>query len=191
MTSEGTCRGATAVEVVGVLPPPPDLLRDVTRVLSERITMPCRIGEEPRIDVPYLSGRAQIDADGLLDRLEGLDSGTPRIVLGLTREDMGHPIFTHFFGRARHHGRAVLVSMARLAPTFYGLPDDRDLIVRRTVLEALHELGHAAGLAHCEDWGCIMRFASNVEGIDNRGTTLCDACRITVPPGCEALTPRV
>jgi archaemetzincin len=89
---------------------------------------------------------------------------------------MGSPIFTHFFGRSRRGGHALVVSLARLTPAFYGLPADRALTLRRATFEIVHELGHVAGLGHCADPRCLMHFAPTVDGIDNRGTTFCGDC---------------
>ena len=51
--------------------------------------------------------------------------------LGLTEQDLAIPIFTFVFGRARSGGWAAVVSLARLDPTFYGLPSDEDELIRR------------------------------------------------------------
>jgi archaemetzincin len=156
--------------------------------VSRRVAVPCRlVPGPPHLEPPYLPGRKQVDADGLLARLEAQELPAGRVAVGLTMLDLGNPIFTFFFGRARQHGRAALVSLARLDPSFYGLPKDDDLIHRRTELEILHELGHVAGLHHCRDFACIMRFASTVEAIDNRGEALCPTCRQTLPQSARDL----
>ena len=104
-------------------------------------------------------------------------------LVGLTALDLGNPIFTFFFGRARLNGRSAIVSLARLDPRFYGLPEDPRLMVRRAVNEVLHELGHNAGLQHCNDQGCLMRVAATVEAIDIRGASYCLACSERLPRG--------
>ena len=156
---------------------PRDVLRDLVARLSARLGLPCRLGSrrEP-IPLPILAGRGQGDADRLLGEIESLAGAPGEILVGVTAADIGHPVFTHFFGRARRHGRGAVVSLARLCPTFYGLPADRGLLVRRAMLEVVHELGHIAGLRHCDDYGCIMRFAPTVEAIDVRGTGFCASC---------------
>lgn len=181
MTDEAGRRRLEAVEVLEVAPPPRRLVDDVTSRLAARLSVPCRVGPCPAIEIPHLVGRAQADADRLLERLEALERPGGTVAVGLTAEDIGHPIFTHFFGRARHDGRAVLVSVARLDPGFYGLPDDHGLTAHRAALEALHELGHVAGLPHCDDWDCLMRFAPSVDAIDNRGEAFCDTCLRSLP----------
>ena len=177
------------VEILEVAPPAPAFVEEVRAELARRLGVPCRVGARPDVAIPHLTGRDQVDADRLLERLEQLDGPPGRVVVGLTKQDIGHPIFTHFFGRARHFGAAVLVSAARLVPTFYGLPEDAAVAVRRTVLEVLHELGHVAGLGHCEDWSCLMRYAATVDGIDNRGEGFCADCKEAIPDGYLGLDP--
>lgn len=156
---------------------PPDLVRELAERVSRRVSVPCevRAGTRP-IVIPMLEGRAQADADGLLAAVEALATLPDAVLVGVTAADIGHPVFTHFFGRARHGGRGAIVSLARLGPDFYGLPADRDALLRRATLEVLHELGHVAGLRHCADPACIMRFAPTVEAIDLRGARPCAAC---------------
>jgi archaemetzincin len=157
--------------------------------LSRSVRVPCRLlPPDPRLALPRLPGRSQVDADGLLRLLEGLPREPGAVLVGLTDADIGHPIFTFFFGRARLGGGALLVSLARLDPTFYGLPADPALTVRRAIREVLHELGHVVGLRHCERPDCLMRFAGDAEAIDVRGGRFCDACRAHLPETLVAST---
>jgi len=160
-----------------------DRLRAVVARLSAWLALPCRLVDDAGRfrDLPTVPGRSQVDADGLLRLVEERAEPDGPVLVGLTDRDMGNGIFTFFFGRARHLGHAAVVSLARLTPTYYGLPDDPDLTIRRAALEVLHELGHVAGLEHCRDHGCIMHFASSVESLDNRGVTFCRLCLEALP----------
>lgn len=159
---------------------PIDLARALVMRLSRRIGVACRLDSVALpVEIPILKGREQADADQLLDRVEA-QAGPGEVIVALTHLDIGHPIFTHFFGRARHHGHGALVSVARLAPEFYGLPGDHEILRRRTLLEIVHELGHVAGLLHCDDNRCLMHFAPTVEAIDNRGANFCADCTASV-----------
>ena len=173
---------------VGALPA--GLLQGIVAHVSGVLPLPCRM-ERPAVaeewEFPLLEGRNQTDADRLLARLEQRAAEPGVILCGITAQDIGSPIFAYYFGRARLGGRAALVSVARLAPRFYGLPDDTDLTLRRAAHDVLHELGHIGGLRHCEDYGCVMRFAPTVDAIDARGATFCAACAAAMP---EPLRPR-
>lgn len=162
---------------------PPELAQGLLERVSRDVALPCRwLVGEPAPAARSLEGRAQADADALLADLEER-AGGGRVLVGVTDLDLGHPIFTFFFGRARLHGTAALVSLARLAPAFYGLPDDPRVTIRRAAREVIHELGHVAGLKHCDRYDCIMHFANDVGAIDLRGAGFCDACVRALPPG--------
>ncbi len=186
MEPERDLNPIAVIDVLEIAPPARRLVKEVMAGLSRRVAVPCRLRSldslHARIEIPHIPGRNQADADRLLARLEELPTEPGRVWVGLTGKDIGNPIFTHFFGRARHGGSAAIVSAARLTPVFYGLADDVDLTAHRTTLEMLHEIGHVAGLGHCEDYGCVMRFAPSVEQIDNRGQTFCDVCSEGLPP---------
>jgi len=163
----------------------PNELELLLAALSVRTGLACRPAEigslAPLAPVP---GRAQVDADRLLSRLEAraADLGATPLV-GVTGRDIGLALFTFVFGRARVGGHAALVSTARLRPEHYGLPEDPALVARRTAGEVLHELGHLAGRVHCERPDCVMRFAASVEAADLRGDRFCPACASSLPPG--------
>jgi archaemetzincin len=182
MSSAGT---VAALHLVSIGSGPPGLAALAAR-LSRRLAIPCRVASDGAAigELPSLAGRGQLDADGLLARLEALASDAS-VVVGLTAQDVGIPIFTFVFGRARAGGRAALVSTARLDPSFYGLAPDPDLVLRRSVDEVLHELGHVAGLRHCEEAACLMRFAGSVEKADLRGSAFCAGCAARLPPWLE------
>ena len=157
---------------------------DVAARLSRRLSAGCRlVADLPAPPPVRLPDRDQVDADALLARLEARPTAEAAILVGLTTLDIAVPVFTFVFGRARQGARAVLVCLARLDPAFYGLPADPDLLLQRATLEVLHELGHAASLAHCPDASCLMSFAGSVERVDARGSSFCEACHERLPHG--------
>jgi len=176
MTADELPSPFESLRVTPIGPYPEPLLRDVVAALSRVVRVPCRIANPPEpITLPLLPGRDQADADRTLELLEARARPGEALV-GITRKDIGHPIFTHFFGRARHYGHALLVSTARLDPVAYAMPPDRALLLRRALRELLHELGHLGGLLHCDDPACLMNFSATVEGIDIRGDRFCASC---------------
>lgn len=180
MEPEAPGRALTAVDLHPLGGLSADRARAIASRLSRRIDAPCRIAERTTWPAPLLPGREQGDADAVLAALESRAS-PEALSLGVTAEDLAIPIFTFVFGRARSGGRAALISLARLDPVFYGLPADEDLLVRRAVFEALHELGHVARLGHCEQASCLMRFAGSVEKADLRGAEFCAECARVLP----------
>jgi archaemetzincin len=174
-----------SIQLVKIGPFPEGLAEDLAARLSRRVPAPCQVRASPLdVEVPWLPDRQeQVDADALLRRLEAEPVDDGAILVGVTSLDLAVPIFTFVFGRARHDGRAALVSLARLRPEFYGLPADAALTARRTVAEILHELGHVGGLRHCDDGSCLLRFAASVETVDLRGSSVCSACEAMLPAG--------
>jgi archaemetzincin len=157
-------------------------MEDLVARLSRRVHVPCRVDGAVQISPPLLPYREQGDADALLANLEAQARSPREVSVAVVALDLAIPIFTFVFGRARQGGAAALVSVARLDPAFYGLPEDRELLTHRALIEIVHELGHVASLVHCPDAACIMSFAGSVERVDVRGTDFCAACAAGLPP---------
>lgn len=126
--------------------------------------------------------RNQCDAEMVLESLpvSREEPGRDR-VLGITGVDLYLPGMSFVFGIADR--RNALISICRLTQPFYGLPEDLRLFRRRLVVEAVHELGHTFGLAHCENPRCAMHFSNTIADTDRKGPAFCVACcsRVTPP----------
>jgi archaemetzincin len=94
----------------------------------------------------------------------------------VTDLDLFIPIFTFVFGEAQVGGGVALMSTHRLHQEFYGLPEDTRLLFARAEKEAVHELGHTYGLAHCRSFDCVMHFSNSVEQVDLRPGDFCQSC---------------
>lgn len=132
------------------------------------------LGATARIDVPvplpdstYDPGRGQYRAELLLALLSG--HGAPH-VLGLTQHDLYTGNLNFVFGIASAGG-ACLVSTARLMAGA-----DDALFRGRLLKEAVHELGHTAGLQHCGDARCVMYFSNSLADTDRKRSTYCERC---------------
>lgn len=127
-------------------------------------------------DEAYNSARRQYHSTQLLQRLHDMREPGCGKILGVTEVDLFIPIFTFVFGEAQVGGSCALMSAHRLHQAFYGLPDDRALLLARVEKEATHELGHAFGLAHCRNFDCVMRFSNSVEEVDLKANEFCRLC---------------
>lgn len=106
-------------------------------------------------------------------------------IIGITSVDLYIPVLTFVFGESQLDGNGAVISTFRLRNEFYGLPEDANLLLDRTVKEAMHELGHAFGLVHCPDYECVMNSSTYVEDIDLKGEQLCLACQSKLEVSCE------
>jgi len=120
--------------------------------------------------------RGQYYSSAILQQLDRAADSDSR-VLGVTSCDLYVPVLTFVFGEAQLDGNCAVVSTARLADPFYGLPRRDDLLRERLLKESVHELGHTFGLRHCGDWRCVMTSSHAVERLDVKTSEFCARCR--------------
>jgi archaemetzincin len=96
-------------------------------------------------------------------------------ILGVTDRDLFIPVLTYVFGEAQLGGRAAVVSSARLGEGTRELGPP--LLLQRLTKEAVHEMGHAFGLRHCDTPRCVMGRSPGLAGIDAKTHQLCPTCR--------------
>lgn len=156
----------------------PSILQYLLLVLPEHAGLPCNLAPLPGLDLrdAFLPERNQHHSARILQKLEEAGFPADHLVLGISELDLCVPVLTFVFGEARMGGRAGVVSLHRLHPTFYGLPEDQELLLKRAEKECLHELGHMAGLTHCERFECVMTFSNAVERVDVKEAAFCAAC---------------
>lgn len=130
--------------------------------------------------------RSQYHSTAILRRVAG--TMRPRahaVAVGVVDVDLFLPDLNFVFGEADRSERAVVTSIARLEPTFYGRPADAAVTLRRAVAETLHELGHVFGLAHCQNDSCAMFFSNTLSDTDRKQTRFCDTCTGRLAKGLE------
>jgi archaemetzincin len=92
-------------------------------------------------------------------------------VLAVTEADLYAGDLNFVFGIAQSRGRAAVISLSRL-----GFGADPPMRRERALKEAVHELGHTLGLAHCPNAKCVMHFSNSLVDTDRKGSRLCAAC---------------
>ncbi len=113
------------------------------------------------ISPSYSAERKQYDASSLLEYMSRVKQAD--IALWLVDKDIYARNTSYVFGYAAENYGAVL-STYRLR--------SEDLIQK----EALHEVGHILGLAHCGN-RCFMRFSNCLEDVRMKPMRLCDSCK--------------
>ena len=114
--------------------------------------------------------------DFLVDRAGDHDhSHEHRWTLAVTASDLSVPGRDYVFGEATLGGGWAVVSIARLRPAEDTRTDDPHWR-QRLLVEAVHELGHLAGLPHCETAGCAMQPSVTALDIDDKNATFCARC---------------
>ncbi len=155
-----------------------------SRALSEALGL--RTVEGPTLSLPddaYSRSRRQYLADRALYALSHPDD-VP-LCLGLVAADLFVRGLNFVFGLAQ--GRRCLVSTARLDPGPRH-PERQPRFLRRVGIEAVHEVGHLLGYAHCADRACAMHFSHTLADTDRKGPGLCPACRAHLPARLAAVS---
>ncbi|MEM2105948.1 MAG: archaemetzincin family Zn-dependent metalloprotease [Candidatus Bathyarchaeia archaeon] len=101
-------------------------------------------------------------------------------VLGIVDIDIFVPELNFVFGEAECPGRAALISLFRLKPEFYGERPNVERLVERATKEAVHELGHTFGLAHCSNPFCVMYFSNSIFETDRKQSLFCNKCQMKI-----------
>ncbi|HEX8986116.1 MAG TPA: hypothetical protein VF767_11800 [Bryobacteraceae bacterium] len=164
----------TAKSVAGAILAP---VGEFPRDLLEELSLRAHLKIAPALVDPGAAlspARRQYDSTRLLIAIKERYPGT--LVVGATECDLYIPVLTFIFGEAEMPGRAAIFSIHRLREEFYGLPGNRELLAARALRELRHEYGHLHGLAHCQDWSCVMSSSHSVELVDAKGDSYCLEC---------------
>ncbi len=118
----------------------------------------------------------------ILSKLELLKGSEDEIILSVTEEDLYLPSQNFVFGQANSVGRTAIVSLLRLRPEYYGLPEDIRIAKARLFAVSLHQIGHVLGLKNCDN-DCVMQVALSVNDVDKRPDGFCPDCllNLTLP----------
>ena len=132
--------------------------------------------ELPVPEAAYAPARRQYRAEAFVTLAPAEMWGSQDLMLVLTEVDLYVPRLNFVFGLADARRRTAAISLARLNPEFYGQKSNSRLLNERALKEAVHELGHLLGLAHCADPACIMFFSNTLADTDRKGPGFCPVC---------------
>jgi archaemetzincin len=144
----------------------------------------CRVERGDRLTLPARAlnpARGQYLSSAVLAMLQQTKPGNVSLVLGVTDCDLYLPPLNFAFGEADQRSGVAVISVARLREEFYGHPVNDELFRRRMITEGVHEVGHALGLDHCPDPGCVMHFSNTLSDTDRKGAGFCANCQKQLP----------
>lgn len=121
--------------------------------------------------------RGQYYSTVILNKLELLRSSSRERILGVLYEDLYVPSAGFVYGDADYEGKVAVLSLNRLKQQSLDIFDDEKLFLRRTIKEAVHQLGHLLGLKHCLNPKCVMHFTNSLLEADCKSEKLCDNCK--------------
>lgn len=167
---------AREIELVPVGPLDDAVLRNLAPELKARFHVDIQRGEPLPIERDWLdTTRDQYRAGPILDAI--VDRRRPGFrSLGIIDADIFAPNLDFIFGQAIVGGCCAIIGLARLREEFYHREADAELFARRTLIEAVHELGHTSGLDHCPDRHCVMFFSRTIQDSDRKGPDFCRIC---------------
>jgi archaemetzincin len=166
------------ITLIPIAPINLDVVQSIVRPVTEAFNVPVKIHVEAtfKADCAYNISRGQYNSSELIGELLTRFPNHEGKIIGITSVDLFIPILTFVFGEAQLNGTAAVMSTSRLEESFYGMTENRELYIERTIKETVHELGHTFGLLHCKNQECAMHSSTSVEEIDLKGTHLCEQC---------------
>jgi archaemetzincin len=178
--------------------PPGDVLDRLGAGLREAFGIPARrVGGLADPPDAFDASRNQWSAVAVLRAILEATTSDGERVLGITERDLFVPVLTFVYGQAQLRGRVAVISLARLRPEFHGLRPDPELVARRAIKEAVHEVGHTLGLVHCLDRRCPMALSIGLDDLDFKSAAPCSSCAallrgggLAMPDPAQAMTSR-
>ena len=126
----------------------------------------------------YDTRRKQWISDKILDwllRNHNPDRDTK--VLAICNFDGYSGDLNFVLGEAHMGGRVTVIYIPRRRQGLYVKKSDiNKLVEQRAIKEAVHELGHAFGLTHCEKSRCVMHFSNSLQDTDFKHYIFCERC---------------
>jgi len=154
-----------------------DVLKDIGEALKTQLPLEYHImPEEPLPAAAFSEERGQYLAPLFLNALLHKYGEKNIRVLGIVDHDLFVPQLNFVFGQADLVNKVAVISLTRLRPEWYGKEKNDEIFKRRTLIEAVHELGHTYGLEHCSKPHCVMYFSNSLADTDRKGFKFCEDC---------------
>lgn len=156
-------------------PPAPQLVRWLADELKLRLSTEVEVAAPLESESSWRAAQeGQLSSgaivDSLMSRFPAEDGSAVGWALAIATNDLQGGGRDYVFGEATFEGAWAVVSTAR-----FGAPGDPHFRAR-LLREALHELGHLAGLRHCMERSCLMSPAATAEDVDAAGMEPCPRC---------------
>lgn len=151
----------------------PGLLETLRQGLCSAIG--CAVSVNPPVPVPqqaYDAARDQYLADTLIEELYPLRK-KGSYLLGVTAVNLYTQGKNFVFGEASPMMETAVISLCLLG----GPGVDDELLLERTIKEAVHEVGHLMGMDHCANGHCVMHFSGSLIDTDVKNNHFCPDCK--------------
>lgn len=125
--------------------------------------------------------RNQYHSTAILKNLLRFKKEKGQKLLAIIDQDLYIQQLNFVFGEADPVNGVCIISLKRLDQTYYGLSQDQDLFFRRSLKEAVHELGHLLNLGHCPNPKCVMHFSNSLLDTDKKDYRFCQHCQKLLP----------
>lgn len=136
-----------------------------------------RLPIEPLPQSAYYAPRRRYRAERLLDYLERRTPEDAQVMMGLTQADIsttkGDVYDWGVLGLATLSGRQCVISSFRTARGAKDVMQARQRLTKTVI----HEVGHAIGLPHCPNYGCIMEDGKGSVLTTDHEQDVCATCR--------------
>lgn len=134
---------------------------------------------QPIPQYAFNSKRNQYHSTRILESLKQIKA-RGELILGIVDVDLYVPELNFVFGEANILDSVCIISIMRLRQEYYSLPKNNKLFLERILKEAIHEVGHTYGLAHCDNPKCIMHFSNSLRDTDTKGPSFCFRCEVKI-----------
>lgn len=131
---------------------------------------------QPLPEYAYNKARRQYSSLEILKEIAKNKKDKEKKILAVINKDLYAGGLNFVFGQASSEDGICAISITRLYPSYYRLPKNKNLFLKRVLKETVHEIGHLLNLRHCPDSRCVMHFSYTIEDTDKKDCRFCAKC---------------